>query len=150
MDEGEHLSFTEVMSFLITKTAKQTISQINKVWVCDLQGRFKQILPGVFDDAGQSIKEIVLCHVLPVQHDTHPFGCNTSHGVIMVSKKGHTHNGYSMIHGLVDAVQAPMAQKSPCVSVAYMTRGIGKFIYIWTGFVYLLRTISYVSFLKYY
>lgn len=74
--------------------------------------------PAVRDDAGQGLVELVLGHVLPVQHDAHAFGLHASHAVVVVPEEGHAHHRYAVIHGFVDAVEAAVAQEGLNVSVA--------------------------------
>lgn len=83
--------------------------------VCD---RVRVVPPAVRDDAGQGLVELVLAHVLPVQHDAHAFGLYTGHAVVVVTEEGHTYHWHTVIHGLVDAIEAPVAQEGFNVRVA--------------------------------
>lgn len=83
---------------------------------CDCGAR---VWPAVRDDAGQGCEEVVLGHVLPVQHDAHAFGRHASHAVVVVAEQGHAHHRHAVVHGLVDTVEAAVAQEGPDVRVAY-------------------------------
>lgn len=77
-----------------------------------------EVPPGVGDDAGQGLVQLVLRHVLPVQHDAHAFGLHAGHAVVVVAKEGNTYHWHTMIHGLVDAIEAAVAQEGFHVRVA--------------------------------
>lgn len=60
--------------------------------------------------------------MFPVQHDSHPFSCHAGHGVVVVPKQRNAHHRNAVVHGLVDAVQATVAQEGPCVGVTCRRR----------------------------
>ena len=62
--------------------------------------------------------QLLLRHALPVQHEAHALGRHARHGVVVVAKQGHAHHRHAVVHGLVDAVQAAVAQEGPRVGVA--------------------------------
>lgn len=74
-------------------------------------------IPLICDDAGQGCVQVVFTHVFPVQHDPHPFSRDSSHGVIMVPKQRNTNHWHTVVHGLIDAVQAAVTQEGPCVGM---------------------------------
>lgn len=75
-------------------------------------------VPAVRDDVKHGCVKILLAHFLPLQHDAHAFGLHSCHGVVMIAEEGHSNDGHAMVHGLVDAVQAAVAQERPCVFVS--------------------------------
>lgn len=76
------------------------------------------IWPAVRDDAGQGLVQLILSHVLPVQHDAHAFGLDAGHAVVVVTEEGHAYHWHAVIHGLIDAIEAPVAQEGSDVGVA--------------------------------
>lgn len=71
-------------------------------------------IPLICDDAGQGCVEVIFTHIFPVQHDAHPFGCHSSHGVVVVPKQRNANHWHTVVHGFIDAVQAAMTQEGPC------------------------------------
>lgn len=96
-----------------------------------------EVLPAVCEDAGQGPVEVVLCHVLPVQHDAHAFGLHAGHAVIVVPKEGYAHHRHAVIHGLVDAVEATVAQEGPHVCMACKRNRSGDIWFVFLSFTFI-------------
>lgn len=75
-------------------------------------------LPFVCNDINHGSIKVILTHSFPLKHYAHAFGLNSCHGVIVISKQRNTHHGHTVIHGLIDAVQAPVAQEGPCACLS--------------------------------